>query len=382
MGAIPLHSPALKNRLSKRRGYTGQGFRVISVGLLLVVDLWLGGVPSFAAGALAPEQIVRRVAPSVVQITGYMGKQDQEPYIQASGTFLGDSGQLLSVSNLFTDARTRRMCERFRVRLADGRDRQAKVLSADAILNLMVLEMTEPGDYAAAEASSGAFGPGDEVIALAGGSSPSASYAVGRVTAPHKLSVYGAGLGDMLINTQIQLPNGAFGGPLLDSRGTVVGINTPNVHRPDTAPATPGEAHAVPVGVVKGFLRMAKVFPSTRQLWLGVAFRPLHSDDAAAASRRLGQRAGLQVDFVWSDGPAAAADIRLGDILFSVNGQAVGHLHEVDRLMLTLHAGETAELALLRGAKVEFRRIRIERRPAWAGYVAWRFPQAAAKDAP
>jgi S1-C subfamily serine protease len=356
--------------------------RRIGAGLLLVLSLWLGGGVRFAAGAMAPEEIAQRVAPSVVQITGYMSPQSGEPYVQASGVFIGDGGLLVSVSNLFTDARSRRMCERYRVRLADGRERLARVLSVDAILNLVVLEMMEPGDYPAAEAGSGAVGPGDEVIALTGGSPAAATYAVGRVKARHKRSVYGAGLGDMFIDSQIKLPDHALGGPLLDFQGRVVGINTPNVHRPDTVPATAGESHAVPVGVVQGFLRMARAYPSTRQNWLGIAFRPLHPDEANAASRLLGQRAGVRVDFVWADGPAAGLDIRPGDILFSLNGKALGHLHELDRLLLALHAGDTAELALLRGGRAEFRRIQVQRRPAWAGYVAWRVQQTAAEQAP
>jgi serine protease Do len=179
----------------------------------------------------------------------------------------------------------------------------------------------------------------------------------------------------MFIDSQLRLPPNGDGGPLVDAKGRVVGINTPNIHRPDHIEGAPGESHALPIRVVTGFLKIAKAFPTAQQSWLGLAYRPLSPGERRAAYQILGQSAGVFVDYVWTDGPAGQTEIATGDILVSVNGKKIEHLHELDRLLLDLPPGEPAELALLRADRVVFQRVAVERRPPWAGQVHWRLPQ-------
>lgn len=342
--------------------------------MLLGLSLCSCGSP-FAAHAFERDEIAGRVAPSVVHITGYMGQQGQEPYAEASGFFLDEGGYLISVSNVFTNPKTRRLCERYSLRLSGGRELHARMHSVDAILNLIILKVIEPGTYPAVDTDFTAVRPGDGVLALSGGNIPSAdSYTAGYVKARHKTSIYGAGLGDMFIDSHIRLPDHAFGGPLLNRQGKVIGINTPNIHRPNTEIAGPDEAHALPARVLKGFYRVSKTYPTSRQKWLGLAFRPLNPGEKTEVYRLLGHRAGVLVDFVWDEGPASRSGIQPGDVLFSVNGKALSHLHELVRLLIEPDIGSMAELALLRDGRAKIRKVRIEKRPAWAGYVNWRNP--------
>ena len=337
--------------------------------LLFVLTLIGTTAPSWALDPSSP------VAPRVVLVTGYMEPEGQEPYVTASG-YLIDEGFVVSVNNVFTRPLDRRLCERFLIRFRDGREAQGAVHSVDPILNLIVFKLMEPGPTVPVGAVSHDVRPGDEVWAVAGGGSPdSVPYTMGYVKARHKQSVYGAGLGDMFIDSQLRLPPKGDGGPLLDAKGRVVGINTPNIHRPDHIEDDPGEAHALPIRVVTGFLKMAKAFPTAQQSWLGLAFRPLSPGEKKAAYQILGQSAGVFVDYVWTDGPAGQTGIAAGDILVSVNGKKTEHLHELDRLLLELPPGEPAELALLRGNRGLFERVAVERRPPWAGHVVWRLPQ-------
>jgi S1-C subfamily serine protease len=214
---------------------------------------------------------------------------------------------------------------------------------------------------------------------LAGGGSPiSIPYAIGSVKARNKTSVYGAGLGDMLIDTQMRLPPNGEGGPLLDEHGKAIGINTPNIHRPDTVPGDREESHALPMRVVSGFFKMAKAFPTSDQVWMGLAFRPLSPDEKRTTYQTLGQSAGVFIDYVWADGPAGESDIAQGDVLFSVDGAKIEHLHDLEQMLLKMKPDDLARLAILRGSQGLFRQVQLERRPAWAGFVNWRFPKAEA----
>lgn len=338
----------------------------------------------FAADTLGPTEILRRIAPSIVHITGYMGQQGQEPYAEASGIFIEDGGFLVSVSNVFTNPKTRRLCERYLVRLFDGRQLHAKMFSVDAILNLIVLKVVEPGVYPAIETDFTArVRPGDRVLALAGGTTqPSFPYTAGYVKARHKKSIYGAGLTDMFINSHIQLPAHAYGGPLLNEEGEVIGINTPNLHRQDPEAATPEEEHALPLRVVKGFIKISKVFPTSEQNWIGLAFRPLNHEEKTQTSKILGNSHGLLVEYVWDEGPAGQLDIQPGDILFSLNGKGLWNLHQLNRLLWHMETGISLDLAFLREGKGVFRKVRLEKRPAWAGYMSWQGRRNAAGQTP
>jgi S1-C subfamily serine protease len=113
---------------------------------------------------------------------------------------------------------------------------------------------------------------------------------------------------------------------------------------------------------------------------MGLAFRPLSPGEKRNAYQILGKSAGVMVDYAWADGPAGESDIATGDVLVSVNGRTLQHLHELERMLFDLEPGNTAELAVLRQDRGLFRQIGLEERPAWAGYVNWRIPQEEASN--
>ena len=333
--------------------------------------LSLSAAAAWAADAPA---IQRQTVEGVVQIAGWLREDDDRHAVEATGFFVDPDGLVLSVASAFTDAGTRRMCERFEVRLADGRRLPADAHAADPLLNLLLLSVRPPdGGFAVPETAKRMARPDEPVTAVAVRGTPAQPvYASGVVKAQHKRSVYGIGLGDMYIDTRLEPPPGSDGGPLLDAAGKVIGINTPNIHRPADAAVAASEAHALPIRTASGFIKISKHRPLSAMTWLGVAFRPLRPDEAAWASALLGRRAGVYVDFVWSEGPAGSADIRAGDILVALDGQDVADLFRLERRLDEFHAGDRVELALLRGEGVVSLRLRVEQRPRWAGFVPWR----------
>jgi S1-C subfamily serine protease len=307
----------------------------------------------------------------VVHITGYMAHDGDRPYAEASGFFIDPNGFLITVADVFTDRENRRMCTRYEIKPSVGRVLEAKMFSVDALLNVAVLKTVEPGPYPAVDVTARArVRPGDRVLALvpaplAGG----ISYASGQVLAKHRQSIYGAGFGDMLINTRIELPENAYGGPLLSERGEIIGVNTRNVHLTTPSNTDPSEAHALPISAAMIFYRAAQTDPTSERNWIGVDLRPLKPEEKEWVYKILGERAGLWVDFVWPDGPAAQADIAPGDVLFKIDGRSLGHLYELNTLLRATSTGSPARLAILRDGRASIQQVRTERRPAWAGFV-------------
>ncbi len=353
--------------------------QILSLACVLVWTVSLGSMTGLTH-ATEPPDTVKRVAQGVVLIRGYMGLEGDKPFVEASGYIIEDDS-VISVNNVFTDVENRQLCERFRLRFIDGREADARVHSVDPVLNLILLKATDLSDGTWSESSANTLRSGDKVVALAGGGSLSRiPYTFGFVRARHKKSVYGAGLGDMFIDSHIRLPTHGDGGPLLNEQGAVIGINTPNIHRPASEASDPEEAHALPIQIARGFVKMSSEFPTAEQSWMGLAFRPLSPDEKRLAYGTLGISAGIFVDYVWSTGPGAKAGIAAGDVVVSVNGRVLKHLHELDRLLFELQPGNTAEIALLRQGTGFLRTMTLEERPRWAGYANWQLPQLGPAD--
>jgi S1-C subfamily serine protease len=315
--------------------------------------------------------IAERLAPSVVHITGYIGQGKREPCGEATGFFVEESGLIVSVLDAFSDRSERRMCDSYRLGLSDGRHLKAKMYSVDPVLNLALLRTEPPGRFPAipVERRVGVQ-PGDAVVAIAAEKSDkSITYSTGYIKAKHKTSLYGAGFADMLINTQIQLPKHAYGGPLLNADSKLIGVNTDNIHVPKDGVVNEEEGHALPVGMVQIFFKVSKAYPTSAQNWIGFSVRPLMPKEKDAAYKTLGQRAGLYIDFVWDQGPADRSGIRAGDILFKMDGTAVKDTHQLNKLLLETRPGNTAKLAVLRKDRGFISQVGVEKRPAWAGFL-------------
>ena len=315
-----------------------------------------------------------RAAPSIVHITGRLHERDEQPYVEASGFFVDPDGRVLSVASAFTHAPTRLMCERFEVRLFDGRRLTARAQAADALLNLLLLSLDDTdGGHPVLEVASRGARPDEPVVAVAASRTPNeVAFAAGEVKAQHKTSVYGIGLGDMYIDLYLDPSPGGDGGPLLDGAGKVIGIMTPNIHRPADQPESPGESHALPMRTARGFIKISEQRTLSETTWIGLAFRPLTPDEAKAASALLGRRAGVFVDFVWPAGPAGATDIRAGDIIVAVDGKDMPDLFRLEQRLDAAAIGDRVDLAVLRDGRIVFRQLSVDQRPRWAGFVPWR----------
>ena len=150
------------------------------------------------------------------------------------------------------------------------------MFSVDPVLNLAIVKLTEAGSYPITGTERGrGVRPGDRVLAISGwGSGDSGAFALGYVTAREKKSIYSGGFGDMLINARIRLTPNAYGGPLANDKGEVLGILTQNVHLASTQAEDPEGVHALPMNIALGFFRVSRAYPTSQQKWIGLSVRP------------------------------------------------------------------------------------------------------------
>jgi serine protease Do len=154
------------------------------------------------------------------------------------------------------------------------------------------------------------------------------------------------------LQTDSAIHPGSSGGPLLNLRGEVVGINTA------IASDAQSIGFAVPINTVKEVMPLL-IVNRTERGWFGVTARPL----APGEAKRLGHASprGIVVESVAEGSPAEASGVRPGDLIVRVGGQEIESFVLLSRLMLRLLPGDEIRVTLSRdGQLVEITSTLIE----------------------
>lgn len=318
------------------------------------------------------EPAIRQIMPAVVAITGYMRtagtESEYRKYGESSGFFVEKGGFLLTVYSPYVELENRKLCEKFEVELSGGEIANARMFSIDPALDLAILKMAETAEYPALDISFfPETTPGEQVWALAGKRGAEALPVFsGRVKADEKTSMYGDGLGDLLINTYMELPAHARGGPLVNRQGKVLGMNIPYTHQGANREEAAGEAHTVPLREIATIYRVLMANPTFEQNWPGFSIRLINLPEMALIRQVLQQRGGVVVDFVWGEGPAAQTGLRNGDILVGLNGSPILTPTHFKGTLFEIARDTSVELTIIRDGALLTVPGRVEKRPLWA----------------
>jgi serine peptidase DegS len=243
-----------------------------------------------------------------------------------------------------------------RVQLSDGRITEPVTVGVDAETDLALLKV-DVGPLPAIELGTSAqLRIGDVVLAIGNPYGLTTSVTQGIVSAT------GRGLLNLVtfenfIQTDAAINAGNSGGALVNSRGELVGINTAVLAQD---PGTEGIGFAIPVDLVRGVVAQLKQHGRVIRGYMGLV-----PDDLTGAERiALGIESGngiLLVE-VYSDGPAAAANLRRGDVLLEMNGEPVYSQHQALLISAATNPGESVAIVGLRdGERFEAVVTAIER---------------------
>lgn len=221
--------------------------------------------------------------------------------------------------------------ERAEVRLADGRELTASVVARDPENDIAALRVQANGLPALERRDAAGLRPGELVLAVGHPFGVRHAVSLGVVSAAPATN--GRERRE-LIRADVLLGPGNSGGPLVDARGRVVGLN---------AMVMGGLALAVPGHLAERLLGAQAPRPR-----LGVAVRDVVLSPAAAQAAGLSERRGALVGETDPNGVAARAGVLPGDILIALNGQPLTGGEALLRALGALAAG-SAPLRLLRG---------------------------------
>jgi S1-C subfamily serine protease len=210
-----------------------------------------------------------------------------------------------------------------------------------------VLRTSEPAPKHAPFGDSGRLKVGQLVVAIGNPLGFSSTVSAGVVSALGRTMRARDGRAmEGIIQSDVALNPGNSGGPLVDSRGRVVGVNTAIIL------GAQGLSFSVPIDTAKWVVAELMTTGRVRRGWLGISAqnRPLSKELA----RRLGlpHASGVEVSGFDERGPAAASGLRAGDVVVRIGAQRVESVDDVHRVLGRWPIQGSLELEVVRDQKL------------------------------
>lgn len=266
-----------------------------------------------------------------------------------SGRFSGHgSGFAIAPDGLVTtNSHVVRGASHITTRFPDGRVLAARVIGKDPATDVALLR-AEGGDVAFARlGKSSALRVGHIAIAIGNPLGFQTTVTAGVVSALGRSLPSASGrMIDDVIQTDAALNPGNSGGPLLNSRGEVVGVNTAII------PGTQGICFAVAIDLVGVVIGDLIRFGHVRRGYLGIAGADMRLPRRAVSRLELADERAVHVTSVEPDSPATRAGLREGDVLLALQGQAVIGIGALARLLDSETIGTSCALTILRGTSL------------------------------
>ena len=248
-----------------------------------------------------------------------------------------------------------------RVATKDGNEYSAELIGKDERKDLALISFKTSDFYPTAVlGDSDAVAVGDWAIAIGNplGEQFSFSVTMGIVSAVGRTGGPGGNINDF-IQTDAPINQGNSGGPLVNIRAEVIGINTwiaSNI----SGGGNVGLGFAIPVNNIKRSIDEFIETGATRYGWLGVLLHEPNRETIAALG--LENRRGALITQVFSGSPADNGGIRPGDFVTHVNGREARGVQQLQMIVGDLRAGENAVFTIIRDRQPREVRVRIEER--------------------
>lgn len=305
-------------------------------------------------------QVARRVSEAVVHIQVQKTQPEKRRDRRPNGGYGAGSGFIISTDGfIVTNSHVVNGASRIEVNLQDGRQFVAKLVGDDPATDIAVVQINGEGLATLDFANSDRLQVGQMAIAVGNPYGFQYSLTAGVVSALGRtLRSQSGRLIDDVIQTDAALNPGNSGGPLVNSRGEVIGVNTAVI-----LPAQ-GLCFAVASNLVQFVVGKLIIHGKVRRGYIGIAGQMIRIDPRQAKRLGITNTAGVLVQSVEADAPAYNGELRKEDLILAFNGRPVNGIDDLHRYLDEKSIGQAAELTLLRQRAVQkVRVIPAEMRP-------------------
>lgn len=298
--------------------------------------------PLLDAYSAAVVAAAERVAPAVVHLEVEGAGNARRG--TGSGFAFTPDGLLLTNSHVVHKAR------RIRATFADGLSRDADLIGEDPDTDIAVIRIGASDLSAVTLGSSRDVRVGQLAIAIGNPFGFQHTVTAGVISAlGRSLRTQSGRVIDDVLQTDASLNPGNSGGPLVDSSGRVIGVNTAII------PMAQGICFATAIDSVRWVVLQLLRHGKVRRGYLGVACANVPLARRIARHFTLEQSRAVRVESADRDGPAARGGVEPGDLVVAFEGTPVAGIDDLHRLLTAEHIGKPCRISVLRGA------VRLER---------------------
>lgn len=310
-------------------------------------------------------RVVQAIEPSVVGVKTrriIRGRGDELTFLfrrprvfstrgQGSGVIVDEAGYIITNFHVIDQA------TEVTVELSDGRTIfDVEIVGADAATDVAVLKIDADGLTAASWGKSDELEVGDPVLAVGSPFGLAQTVTAGIVSAKRRRGIVENLSYQDFLQTDAAVNPGNSGGPLVNMKGKVVGINTAIVGQ-----SYQGISFAIPSRLAQEVYDGLKATGEVARGWLGVITEQL--DPSLVDRLGLPDANGALVKGVWRGSPAEAADIELNDVIVAWNDQPIDDPAELGLAVAGTKIGSQAQLELIRHGKRRTVRVTVRKRP-------------------
>ncbi|MCG8546352.1 MAG: Do family serine endopeptidase [Alphaproteobacteria bacterium] len=268
-----------------------------------------------------------------------------------SGFIIDEDGYVVTNEHVIRGA------SKITVGLKGGKKYTAKLVGSDSLTDIAVLKIEAKEDLPFVKFSKeDTPDVGDWVVTIGNPFGLGHTVTAGIVSAHHRN--IGHGPYDDFIQIDAPINKGNSGGPAFNTKGEVIGVNTA-IFSPTGGSV--GIGFAIPAATVENVVAKLKDDGRVERGWLGVQIQGVTDD--MADSLGFDKAKGAIVSKVLADGPAKDSDLKQGDVIVKVNGEAVDSARALPRLIADIKPGKAAQLEVIRDGKEKSVTVKLASRP-------------------
>ncbi|HUW31339.1 MAG TPA: trypsin-like peptidase domain-containing protein [Planctomycetota bacterium] len=271
-----------------------------------------------------------------------------------SGAIIDPSGIVVTNEHVISKA------TKIAVTMSDKTQYGATLISSDADNDLAVLKIDADRTFPFIEVgTSSDLMTGETVIALGNPFGFTGSVSVGVLSATDRtVSTEGQVVFENLIQTDAAINPGSSGGPLVNINGEMIGVNVAVMAEAQ------GIGFALPVDRVRNVLTNLLSAKMLKRLWVGLELQEITPDLAKELNLK---QEGALVSGIEPGSPAAGSAMRRQDVVVEVDGIALRHPYDFQRILLQKEAGQKLSVKYLRGKTQHTASLAVERMPQKSG---------------
>jgi serine protease Do len=257
-----------------------------------------------------------------------------------SGFIISPDGYVLTNHHVVDDA------DSVTVKLTDRREFKAKVVGTDEPSDIALLKIDASGLPALRIGDSNKLKPGQWAVAIGSPFNLDHSVTAGIISAVGRSNPYANQRYVPFIQTDVAINQGNSGGPLLNTSGEVVGINSQIF---SNSGGYMGVSFAIPIDLAMNTVKQLKATGKVSRGMVGVTLEPITAEKAKGFG--LPDTRGALINDVTPGGPGEKAGLQPGDVIRTINGATINQSSDVPPMIGAMTPGTRVELGVLRDGK-------------------------------